>query len=137
MTHVAEIQPCGGASMYPTLSHTGTFVLNSALVLRLFPVRRGELVTSLSPQDVSHRVLKRVIALEGDRICVDPSGQRPELSNKWCTVPKGSVWLAGDNTSNSIDSRDYGPVPLALLTGKVVARVSVVISGNIRRTFRH
>ena len=41
-------------------------------------------------------------------------------------VPKGHVWLAGDNMSNSTDSRMYGPVPLALIKGKVIGRVSTV-----------
>ncbi|KAL7418839.1 hypothetical protein Q5752_006523 [Cryptotrichosporon argae] len=42
---------------------------------------------------------------------------------KYVRVPKGSVWLAGDNMSNSTDSRAYGPVPLALIRGRVVARI--------------
>ncbi|RUS21821.1 IMP1 inner mitochondrial membrane peptidase-like protein [Endogone sp. FLAS-F59071] len=38
-------------------------------------------------------------------------------------VPPGHVWLGGDNMSNSTDSRLYGPVPLALVKGRVFARV--------------
>jgi signal peptidase I len=38
-------------------------------------------------------------------------------------VPRGHVWLEGDNARNSTDSRAYGPVPAALLRGRVVARV--------------
>jgi mitochondrial inner membrane protease subunit 1 len=39
-------------------------------------------------------------------------------------IPRGHVWLSGDNLSNSTDSRAYGPVPLALVKGKVLARVN-------------
>lgn len=39
-------------------------------------------------------------------------------------IPKGQIWLAGDNMSNSTDSRTYGPVAMGLVKGKVFARVS-------------
>lgn len=39
-------------------------------------------------------------------------------------VPQGHVWLEGDNASNSTDSRAYGPVPLAMVRGKVLFKVS-------------
>ncbi|WVQ85549.1 signal peptidase I [Cryptococcus sp. DSM 104549] len=42
---------------------------------------------------------------------------------QWVKVPKGCVWLVGDNLSNSTDSRKYGPVPVAMIKGKVLARV--------------
>ncbi|CEH16724.1 related to imp1-mitochondrial [Ceraceosorus bombacis] len=41
---------------------------------------------------------------------------------QYVTIPAGHVWLAGDNTSSSSDSRYYGPVPIALIKGSVVAR---------------
>lgn len=38
-------------------------------------------------------------------------------------VPKGHVWLQGDNTLNSTDSRLYGSVPYNLLQGRVFFKV--------------
>ena len=38
-------------------------------------------------------------------------------------VPPGHVYLVGDNLPWSRDSRSFGPVPLGLVNGKVVARV--------------
>ncbi|CAB9530466.1 membrane protease subunit 1 [Seminavis robusta] len=38
-------------------------------------------------------------------------------------VPKGHVWLEGDNPLLSVDSRHYGPVPLSYLEGKLVWRL--------------
>lgn len=128
--------------MYPTLSHTGSYILHSPLVLHypsFFPAfttpsrspggarlpARGSLVTATSPLSPSHQVLKRVVGLPGDVVCVDPTGERgAELKGKMIRVPEGSVWLAGDNASNSTDSRDYGAVPLGMVKGGVVARVS-------------
>ena len=40
-------------------------------------------------------------------------------------VPQGCCWVEGDNASQSEDSAScYGPLPLALLVGKVTAVVS-------------
>ncbi|KAN0060870.1 hypothetical protein ACQY0O_006604 [Thecaphora frezii] len=41
---------------------------------------------------------------------------------QYVTVPSGHVWLVGDNLAKSTDSRHYGPVPMGLLRGKVLAR---------------
>lgn len=40
------------------------------------------------------------------------------------TVPRGAVFVLGDNRSSSIDSRDFGPVPVADVRGRVLAKVS-------------
>ena len=44
---------------------------------------------------------------------------------KWVQrrVPKGHVFLTGDNTERSVDSRQFGPVPMGLVRDRVVARV--------------
>ena len=34
-------------------------------------------------------------------------------------ISSGHFWLEGDCKNNSVDSRDYGPVPIGLLEGKV------------------
>lgn len=38
-------------------------------------------------------------------------------------VPPGHIYLGGDNLPWSRDSRSFGPVPLGLVNGKVIARV--------------
>ncbi|KHN47457.1 Mitochondrial inner membrane protease subunit 1 [Glycine soja] len=38
-------------------------------------------------------------------------------------VPKGHVWIQGDNIYASRDSRHFGPVPYGLIEGKVFFRV--------------
>ena len=38
-------------------------------------------------------------------------------------VPKGHVWLLGDNPDESIDSRHYGPVPIGLIQGKAICKL--------------
>lgn len=43
--------------------------------------------------------------------------------NKVIFVPKGHVWLEGDNSENSIDSRTYGPVPIGLIQSRAILRL--------------
>jgi hypothetical protein len=38
-------------------------------------------------------------------------------------VPPGHLWIEGDNSNNSLDSRSYGTVPASLVIGKVVCRL--------------
>ena len=38
-------------------------------------------------------------------------------------VPEGHFWVAGDNVDWSRDSRDYGPLPMALIVGKTTAKM--------------
>lgn len=43
--------------------------------------------------------------------------------SKVIIVPKGHLWLEGDNSENSIDSRTYGPVPMGLIQSRAAARI--------------
>jgi len=48
----------------------------------------------------------------------------PSLHNSsLVVVPDGHIWLEGDNSINSSDSRNYGPLPASLIVGKVVLRL--------------
>lgn len=38
-------------------------------------------------------------------------------------MPEGHCWVLGDNLPVSRDSRVYGPLPMGLIKGKVVAKV--------------
>lgn len=53
------------------------------------------------------------------------------------TVPPGHVWLEGDNASNSTDSRYYGPVPLAMVRGRVFLKVRLRGRGGRTGVIKH
>jgi len=122
--HVGFVYVVEGPSMEPTLGVRGYYVIENRLSYQLWPesITRGDIVTLRSPLDPFRSVSKRVIGLAGDVICVDPTGTKAP-STEHVIVPKGHVWLMGDNAAMSRDSRLYGPVSTALIQGKLVARI--------------
>ena len=123
-----------GPSMLPTMSASGEWIVEDALTVRfgLKPIRRGELLVLVSPRAPTEHICKRVIGLPGDIVCVDPTGERAP-STEHCLIPKGHIWIQGDNAAGSRDSRYYGPVPIALVRARVVARVwaTFLICGRV------
>ena len=125
------------ASMMPTFS-AGDVLLVSRAAPSLTDLHRGDLVVFASPQD-GRRTLKRVVGLPGDVLVIldsrlhvnDKAVQEPYVDHamidgyysRTFTVPDKDVFVLGDNRGNSVDSRDYGSVPLADLSGRVLVRL--------------
>ncbi|KAL5564211.1 hypothetical protein UlMin_027375 [Ulmus minor] len=125
--HVTNTYICSstlvyGPSMLPTLNLTGDVLLAEHFSHRFGKVGCGDLVLVRSPQDPRKTVTKRVLGMEGDRITFFVE---PNISERSRTilVPKGHVWIQGDNIYASNDSRHFGPVPYGLVQGKVFFRV--------------
>jgi signal peptidase I len=111
--------------MLPTLNARGDIVLLTPGPVRARDIGVGDIVVARSPINPRHVVCKRVLGLPGGS--VDP-GAMPGVPHtrgfsRGVPIPAGHVWLQGDNAANSTDSRAYGPVPYALLRGRVVVRV--------------
>lgn len=84
--------------------------------------------------------IKRVVAVAGDTIAIRgghvirngrrepdaqalPCGDAPACDlPKPITIPRGSVFLMGDNRGNSDDSRFWGPIPTSWVIGEAVLR---------------
>ncbi|KAK9268416.1 hypothetical protein L1049_000166 [Liquidambar formosana] len=111
-----------GPSMLPTLNLTGDLLLVERISARLGKVRTGDVVLVRSPENPRKIVTKRILGMEGEKVTflVDPKN-----SDRCQTlvVPKGHIWIQGDNIYASNDSRNFGTVPYGLIQGKVFCRV--------------
>jgi signal peptidase I len=135
------------ASMEPTLEK-GDRVLVNKLSYDLHDVNRGDVVVFELPDDKIgpdgiKDLIKRVVGLPGDTIETrdgvvyvndrrleepyladgtrtgDPTnGNNPAIDRQ--VVPEGTVFVMGDNRSNSHDSRyaDRGPIPIDSIVGR-------------------
>ncbi|EMY33264.1 signal peptidase I [Arthrobacter crystallopoietes BAB-32] len=131
---VAEPVAVDSDSMAPTLPPGSVaFVLKPAPAW--FGVHRGDLVVLESPLDGS-TIIKRVVALGGQTVAVDDAillvdgiaPPEPYVDHSTIDgthfiptkVPPGEVFVMGDNRERSIDSRDFGSVPLEDIRGIVI-----------------
>ncbi|MFJ2980370.1 signal peptidase I [Curtobacterium sp. NPDC087082] len=122
----------------------GDRVLVNELVPGVVPLRRGDVVVFEDPggwlgPGQGNDLIKRVIGLPGDTVsCCDaqgrlsvnghavdesyvvlqPGSDRVALTDFSVTVPKGRLWVMGDNRYDSADSRAHGTVPVSDVVGR-------------------
>ena len=114
-----------GESMLPTFDSYGNIVivdkitsnnfLNKIISNKTRTYKRGEIVCLNNPTTVDGKICKRIIHLEGDEVKL--------RSGNIINIPKNHVWVEGDNKENSYDSRSFGPIPLALVLGRVPVQI--------------
>ncbi|KAL5150561.1 Protein POLLEN DEFECTIVE IN GUIDANCE 1 [Glycine soja] len=130
-----------GPSMIPTIDLKSGMFLMEKISPRFGKVARGDIVVLRNPQHPRHFMTKRVVGLEGDSLTRISSPDNSDKS-KTIVVPKGAVWVEGDNKYNSNDSRKFGPVPYDLIDGKMLwrygcpigfdGRIYVILIENLR-----
>ena len=125
--------------MEPTLLH-GEYFLADSTYYHSHQPSRGDVAVYVHPKEAGRHYIKRIAAVEGDRIAVraghtvvngmvvaepyvDAGAPEAPFANMPETrVPAGHVFVLGDSRANSMDSRDtatHGPVPVGNLTGRV------------------
>ncbi len=126
-----------GASMEPTFN-SNEYLLVDEITFRFQEPKRGEVVVFRYPRDPRQFYIKRVIALPGDTITIQRGKIRinnQELTEPYVdelrlgdsnleplTIPADQYYLMGDNRSNSLDSRIFGPVDKKFVIGRVWLR---------------
>ncbi|KAF6205460.1 hypothetical protein GE061_019633 [Apolygus lucorum] len=101
-----------GTSMLPTLLESDVVVCDRRWWKQV--LEKGDIVVARNVRDTRTLVCKRVMAKSGDLVLVKTG---------FVEVPDGFVWLEGDNSYDSYDSRNYGPVPIEMVKGRVVLRI--------------
>jgi signal peptidase I len=121
-------------SMLPAVQ-PGAYALVLTTPAAIDELAPDDLVVFESPDDGSVNV-KRVVALGGQDMAIrnavvyvdgverrEPGIDPSALDGTYFgpqPVPRGNVFVLGDNREASVDSRDYGPVPLDRIRGRVV-----------------
>jgi signal peptidase I len=140
-------------SMEPTL-RVGEYFLADATYYRSRAPSRGDVAVYLHPKQAHLYYIKRIVAVEGDRIAIrggravvngmmveEPYLDAAVADGRFANmpelrVPAGHVYVLGDNRSNSVDSRDslaHGAVPVGNLIGRVT---DIAISRHLPRIGR-
>lgn len=107
------------------------YVFLSRWAIRNYTVERGDIVSLISPKDPEQKIIKRVVALQGD--VVSTIGYKKQFVK----IPDGFCWVEGDHTGklqistvyrnimlfcchlgNSMDSNTFGPVSAGLMTAR-------------------
>jgi inner membrane protease subunit 1 len=125
--YVFDVKPSYGPSMYPTIEYKGDRFVISRWNRRGRDVKVGDLVTIKHPWFEHQTSLKRITGLPGDFVVKE---EKAGIDDSWdlhvegmLQVPEGHFWCVGDNMVMSRDSREFGPLPLGMITGKIIARI--------------
>ncbi|MCS7253376.1 MAG: signal peptidase I [Armatimonadota bacterium] len=124
-------------SMAPTILQGERLLFLKGAYSNTVP-RRGDIVVLQNPLNKEELIVKRVVGLPGEfiatyrgKVCISSKpidepyvGGIATIGLTPMLISDGHVYLLGDNRSASEDSRDFGPVPINKLLGKLLIRIS-------------
>ena len=140
LTLICRTGVVSGTSMVPTMYHGDRYIISDLF----YTPEQGDIVVFRPEIEGEDELwIKRVIAVEGQKVYIDPNTYRvyvddqlleePYLSSTGTiphstpnpiVVPEGHVYVMGDNRGISHDSRyaDLGCVSVGQLAGRVILR---------------
>jgi len=133
MNQFIIISLISGSSMYPTILNGDIAIFSK---INLDEIKEGDIV-ALRHND--EYLVKRVIALDGDKVRIVEDGilvngekiidetqeLRIYMSELDYSLGDGEIFVVGDNSIVSYDSRMFGPVSKTSVLGKYVFRFSL------------
>jgi signal peptidase I len=121
-------------SLQPTLAKEGYYLMNKYIYDFVNP-ERGDIVVFRRTPDASMGYVKRIVGLPGETLLIKSGevhidGRRleepyaigkthPDLAPH--SIAEGTYYVLGDNRWVREDSREFGPVPLKKIEGKIAA----------------
>jgi signal peptidase I len=124
-------------SMVPTLE-VGDRVFANQFIYRFAEPERGDIVVFEDVEGGEDDLIKRVVAVAGDRVRVNAGvlkvdgefQEEPYVKPQFPDgniygpekVPEGYVFVMGDNRGNSADSRVFGLLPIENIEGEAFVR---------------
>ncbi|XP_063992408.1 mitochondrial inner membrane protease subunit 1 [Diachasmimorpha longicaudata] len=111
--YIGDFIVCTGPSMEPTI-YSKDILFTEHITPRLLKLKKGDIVIAKCPSNPRQHICKRIKAVEGERV---------RYGFTTYLIPEGHIWLEGDNSSNSADSRQYGPVPQGLVRARAICKV--------------
>ncbi|KAH8306558.1 hypothetical protein KR018_011973 [Drosophila ironensis] len=130
--YIGDFVLCKGPSMEPTLFSDNVLV-TERISKHWRTYQPGDIVIAVSPINASQFICKRIVAVSGDQVLtqqphpieaecsLESNRRKPVMAKDY--VPRGYVWIEGDNKANSSDSRYYGPIPVGLIRSRVLGRI--------------
>ncbi|KAJ2552538.1 hypothetical protein EV175_003272 [Coemansia sp. RSA 1933] len=123
--NIVSLQMIAGRSMQPALNPDSNRLWRDVVLvdkcvkggLSYRALKRGDIVSFVSPANPDRVVIKRIIGLPHD--CVVPRSN----PNAYVRIPIGHCWVEGDESFHSNDSNMFGPLPIALITSRAIMPV--------------
>ncbi|XP_032624420.1 mitochondrial inner membrane protease subunit 1 isoform X2 [Chelonoidis abingdonii] len=90
--YLGGIVVCSGPSMEPTIQNSD-IVFSENLSRHFYCIQKGDIVIAKSPNDPKSNICKRVIGLEGDKVCISsPSDFRKSHSYNILLGGQSKAW---------------------------------------------
>ncbi len=109
-SNIIEAYKIVGTSMNPVVLK-GDRVFADKTAYRHMPPHKGDIIVFVYPDDRSKIFIRRIEGLPGEVIALT-NGRKEQ-------VPHGMIYVLGDNKEHSVDSNEFGFVPLRDVIGKV------------------